>query len=153
MKESEKLERTPGPWKAVPTNDWVYGPSEQGWGIIAVEPMRGRIDSQITGLKRADAEFIVASCNGRDALEAQVAQLNITMKALAKQNTEVGESLTHCEYASIALLDKVRELQDALRWLLDSIPHLEGDDNLTEPIAKANSALIGLPTSRNQREG
>jgi hypothetical protein len=32
-------------------------------------------------------------------------------------------------------------LEKSLRWLLDSIPMHEGDDNLTEPIALAESLL------------
>lgn len=49
---------TPGPWRAVlvlkeSKDDQVY--VDCGWGVVAVDPMRGRIDSALTGMSEADA--------------------------------------------------------------------------------------------------
>jgi hypothetical protein len=49
---------TEGPWEARKTNDVFCG---QGWGVIAVEPMRGRVDSAITGMTEADARLMAAA--------------------------------------------------------------------------------------------
>lgn len=46
------------------------------------------------------------------------------------------------KYSSAQTSEKrIQELRTALRWLLDSIPHHEGDDNLTEPIQLARKVL------------
>lgn len=47
-----RLEKiTPGPWSAIQ----LHKEFAHVWGVIAIEPMRGRIDSQITGMTEADA--------------------------------------------------------------------------------------------------
>lgn len=45
---------TKGPWRATKSE---LG----GWGVIAVDPMRGRIDSQLRGMTEADAKLIATA--------------------------------------------------------------------------------------------
>jgi hypothetical protein len=60
---------TPGPWCAVQ----VAAPmsrSKDGkvWAIIAVEPMRGRIDSQLEGISEPNARLMAAAPDLYEAL-------------------------------------------------------------------------------------
>lgn len=67
MSESTKF--TPGPWKALaPQMTHVYG-QDKGWRVIAVEPMRGVINSQITGMNEANARLISAAPEMYEALK------------------------------------------------------------------------------------
>ncbi len=54
------------PWMAQKCGD--FG----GWGIIATDPMRGRVDSQITGMSEEDAKFIVRAVNAFDPMRKAI---------------------------------------------------------------------------------
>ncbi len=60
-----KTKHTPGPWAVIETK-CEFG----GCGVIAIEPMRGRIDSAITGLTQGNAHLIAAAPNLLEAAEA-----------------------------------------------------------------------------------
>lgn len=49
---------TPGPWQAIRLSG---GFGAEGWGVIAVDPMRGRIDSQISGMSEGNARLCAAA--------------------------------------------------------------------------------------------
>lgn len=62
---------TEGPWTAVQ----ICAPmsrSKDGlvWGIVAVNPMRGRIDSQLEGISKPNAQLIAAAPEMYEALKA-----------------------------------------------------------------------------------
>ncbi len=86
-----EIKNTPGPWIPQQVVTKHYGTPDHGWGIIAVEPMRGRIDSSITGMTKADAHLIAAAPDLYEALKGALALLetdgsrhNIWHRALDK---------------------------------------------------------------------
>jgi hypothetical protein len=56
----QKPEFTKGPWSPELMSE-AWGKQGAGWGIVARDPMRGRIDSQITGMTEANARLIAAA--------------------------------------------------------------------------------------------
>lgn len=60
---------TPGPWEAkqIQKDATALVPPGRGWGIVAVMPMRGRIDSSVHGMSEDDARLVAAA---PDLLEA-----------------------------------------------------------------------------------
>ena len=62
------MKHTPGPWDAIPFQSH-YGTH---WGVIAINPTRGRIDSAITGMTEADARLIAAAPDLLESLRGLV---------------------------------------------------------------------------------
>lgn len=62
---------TPRPWQAkhIQPDGTQLVPPGYGWGVVAVEPMRGRIDSSISGMKEDDARLIAAAPELLEALK------------------------------------------------------------------------------------
>ncbi len=63
------MKSTPGPWEAQQVVTQSYVSPEHGWGVVAVNPMRGRIDSAIACMREADARLIAAAPELLDALK------------------------------------------------------------------------------------
>ncbi len=63
------MSHTPGPWRAITISTKTYGSPEHGWAVIADEPMRGRIDSALTGMRLDDAKLIAAAPDLLEALK------------------------------------------------------------------------------------
>ncbi len=97
------MNHTPGPWKAIKGNDmWP----DAGWGVIAVDPMRGRVDSQIAGMKEEDARLCASAPDMLKALE----RISLIGGDLPDDRLR---GMMHCEARRIALsaLGKTTENQ------------------------------------------
>jgi len=70
---------TPGPWKAIPCPSPM---DKSAFGVAAVEPMRGRIDSSLQGMTEANARLIAAA---PDLLEACKQLVNAAYKPCGHQ--------------------------------------------------------------------
>lgn len=81
------MSMTPGPLKQVLLNS-RFG----GFGINAVEPMRGRIDSAISGLKESDADGF---CNYRTSAPRLAEALSWTIKYIGPDDPRNRDALRH----------------------------------------------------------
>lgn len=93
MSDANEVKHTPLPWKELqPQTNAPYG-QDMGWGIVAVEPMRGRIDSQITGMSEVDAKFIVAAVNSYPSRQRLVEALHTVCRAFVMEKATAAEEL------------------------------------------------------------
>jgi len=59
------MAHTPGPWMAIKSPSPL---NPDSFGVIAVDPMRGRIDSQLQGMTEDNAHLIAAAPELLEAL-------------------------------------------------------------------------------------
>ena len=136
LARSEKA--TAGPWDFVNVYD---GAIPHGWAVLATNPMRGRIDSKLTGMTKDDAHFISEARSDVERLaRAHIALLD-ECESLRQTLTESILAMTEFEARALGHYRHREPLSVALdmRVMIDKILDALRDKPVPETGAGSNA--------------